>query len=76
MVAIYRFKLYSPQADDMILSQRWGTLEAIQKIAGIPIQGTAVEVDPTAIVNASPDMQGLTERGFDPRPQVHGGDGG
>ncbi len=73
---IYRFKLYNLHDDEFVLSQRWGTKEAIQKISGVAIEGTGVEVEETVILNPQPDMQGLTEKGFDPRPREHGGDGG
>jgi len=75
-VTIYRFKMYSPREDEFILSKRWGTIEAIQKIGGVAIEGTAVEADRSVIVAPAPDMPGLTEKGFDPRPREHGGDGG
>ncbi len=75
-VTIYRFKVYNPQDDEFVLSQRWGTIQAIQKISGVAIEGTAVDVDETVMLNPQPDMQGLSERGFDPRPDKHGSDGG
>jgi len=76
MVTIYRFKVYCPHDDAYILSQRWGTKEAIDKVRGLAIDGTGVEADDKVVLNPMPDMMGLTAKGFDPSPREHGGDGG
>lgn len=63
-VTIYQVKVYDPQNDEMRKSRRWGTREAIEKIAhGKVLDDTATEVDESAIAS---DIPGLTERDFNP----------
>ncbi len=60
-VTIYRFDIYDIRADERIRSRRWGTLEGIARVGGVPIRATAAEVDESVLV-----IEGLTERDFDP----------
>lgn len=63
-VTIFQFELYIPQNDEIRKSRRWGTREAIEKIAlGKVLEDTATEVDESAIAS---DIHGLTERDFNP----------
>lgn len=63
-ITIHQFKVYDPQNDQMKKSRRWGTREAIEKIAhGKVLDDTATEVDESAVAS---DIPGLTERDFNP----------
>lgn len=63
-VIIYQFRVYDPTNDEMTKSRRWGTREAIEKIAhGQVLDDTTTEVDESAIAS---DIPGLTERDFNP----------
>ncbi len=63
-VTIYQFEIYDVQNDGMIKSRRWGSREAIEKIAhGKVLENTAIDVDESAIAS---DIHGLTERDFNP----------
>jgi hypothetical protein len=62
-VTIYRFRRYDIQVGTMVLSPRWGTLEAIKAVRGTAMVDTAIEVD-SAIVDT--DEPGMTTRGYHP----------
>jgi len=65
-VTIYRFRKYNIGSDGYDVSRRWGTREAIEHVCGEVLEDTAVEVDEAAVAT---DIEGLTVRGFDPRPR-------
>jgi hypothetical protein len=61
-VTVYHFKVYDVGSDQMQLSRRWATREAIERIrVGVLIESTAVEVDASVI-----NDEGMTELDFDP----------
>jgi hypothetical protein len=62
-VTIYQFAAYDISTDQMQRSRRWGTRSAIERIGGEVLEETATEVD---IGVVSSEIQGLSERGFDP----------
>ena len=62
-VTIYQFTIYDVMSDTMILSKRWGTLEAIKKACGNPLLETAMEINR---VDLNSDIDDFTVKGFDP----------
>jgi hypothetical protein len=63
-VAVYQFEIYDVQHDEMKRSRRWGTREAIERIAhGIVLEDSATEVDQFEVDS---DIPGLTEKDFIP----------
>jgi hypothetical protein len=66
-VKIYQFTKYSIQSDGNEKSRRWGTREAIERLGGKVIEDTEIEVDASAVAS---DIEGLTERNFNPRPRT------
>lgn len=67
MVKIYRFTMYDISTDQTRISRRWGTREGIEAIGGAILEDTGIEVGDA---DATSDMPGLTEIGFDPRPRT------
>jgi hypothetical protein len=68
-VTIYRFKTYNVATDEIKVSTRWATPEAILRIAhGEIIESTALEVDASILGS---DIEGMTVRDWmPPRPAV------
>jgi hypothetical protein len=63
-VTVFRFRLYDPTYDTMVLSSRWGTRAAIERYdRSLVIDGTAAEVDAGCVKT---DLPGFTVSGFDP----------
>ena len=63
-ITIYQFQVYSVINDNLQKSRRWGTRDAIERIAGGEIlEDTATEVDESAIAS---DITGLTIIDFNP----------
>jgi hypothetical protein len=70
-VTIFRFKMYDSHNDEMVLSKRWGTREAIEHYpGGLVLVDTAVEVDGGCVKS---DLQGFTVPGFDPHRLLRDG---
>jgi hypothetical protein len=67
-VTVYRFRKYNISSDGYELSRRWATPEAIKRACGEVLEDTAIEVDEAAV--ATTDIEGMTARGFDPRPRT------
>jgi len=69
-VKVYQFSVYDGWNDELRLSSRWATREAIERIrAGIIQEHTG-----TLINQARLDENGMTERGFEP-PKSDVGEG-
>jgi hypothetical protein len=68
-ITIYRFKSYNSATDEIKVSTRWATAEAILRIAhGEIIESTALEVDASVVRS---DIEGMTVRDWmPPRPAV------
>jgi hypothetical protein len=68
-VTIYRFRTYNVATDEIKVSTRWATPEAILRIAhGEIIESTALEVDSTVLES---DIEGMTVRDWmPPKPAV------
>ena len=64
-VTVYRFKVYDITTDESRLSHRWGTRDGIKRAKGEPLEETATDIDAAAV---GQEVEGLTARGFDPRP--------
>ena len=63
-VTIYQFEVYDAQKEEMRKSSRWGTREAIEKIAhGVVLEDSATEIDGFEVDS---DIPGLTDRNFIP----------
>lgn len=64
-VIIYRFEAWDAEHDEMRVSRRWGTREAIEGIAhGRVLEDTAREADASVVMSDIPG--GFTERDFNP----------
>jgi hypothetical protein len=64
-VTVYRFKVFSPNDREGMLSPRYATLDAIRKIRGAkPVFEQYVEIDSTRL---DPAMPGMTPRNFTPQ---------
>ena len=68
-VTVHRLRTYDIVSDSSRTSRRYGTLEAIKIWRGEPVEGSAVEVDASAVETDEP---GMTAIGFDPRAFVRG----
>ena len=68
MTTVYQFQSYDITSDRIIVSKRWGTVEAIEHVCGEQI-GKGVDVD-DALVGA--EIAGRTAIGFDPFPRETG----
>ena len=68
-ITVYRFRMYDIRADNWTVSKRMGTRDAIDAVRGSVLEDTAVDVDEEAIDS---DIPGLTETGFNPKPQRKG----
>ena len=67
-VTIYRFDVYEISSDSVRRSRRWGTRDAIERIAcGRVVEETALEVDESVIES---DIPGFTVIDFNPKPRV------
>jgi hypothetical protein len=62
-VTVYRFRDYDATVGAMVLSPRWGTLDAIKAVHGSAILTTAKEVDAWAVDTEAP---GMTVRFYKP----------
>jgi hypothetical protein len=62
-VTVYGWRTYDIVSDSARTSRRYGALEAIKSWRGEPIEGSAVEVDASAVETDEP---GMTAIGFDP----------
>ena len=62
-VIVYQFTSYDLSTGRTWSPDRWGTLEGIKKTGGAPLLVTATEVDNSCV---GVEIEGLTERGFDP----------
>jgi hypothetical protein len=71
-VTVYRWRIYDIVCDGSRTSRRHGTLEAMKRCHGEPIEGSAVEVDTSAVETDEP---GLTAIGFDPHAFTRGSKG-
>ena len=63
-ITVYPFTIYDATNDEMRQSRRWATRERIEWLGGEILEVTATEVD-TSVVGT--EIEGMTERGFDPR---------
>jgi hypothetical protein len=62
-VDLFRFEAYDINADKMVASKRWGTLEGISRVNGIPIMTSRHTVDELGVEF---ELQGLTRAGYIP----------
>jgi hypothetical protein len=70
-VTIFRFRMYDRHNEEMVLSKRWGTREAIEHYAGaLVLEDTAAEVDAGCVKS---DLAGFTVPGFDPHRLLRDG---
>jgi hypothetical protein len=70
IVTICQFEVYRIDSDEVVKSRRCGTRNAIIEIAHGRVQeDTAREVDESIVAS---DIQGLTERNFDPDARALG----
>jgi len=69
MTAIYRFTMYDILTDTKRESRRWGTRESIDRIGAAIIEDSVVNVD-EAILGS--EIDGMTDRGFDPKRKSRG----
>jgi len=60
-VKVYRFKKYDITTDQMQMSRRMATPEAIDRIGGEIIKSECLEVTPE---NVGGEYEGMTDRGF------------
>jgi hypothetical protein len=68
-VTVYRFRDYDIATDEMKISRRWGTREAIQSIGAEVLEETCTEVNESVLKS---DIAGFTDRGFDPHASAPG----
>ena len=69
MTPVYRWKKYNISTDTEETSRRLGTLAAIQRAGGTPIDETLIMVDEALLGREIP---GMTDRDFDPN-RTYGG---
>ncbi|WP_293781272.1 hypothetical protein [uncultured Oxalicibacterium sp.] len=62
-VQVYRFQMYDPSTDQMVISKRWGTRVAIERIGGQLIQKDAAQIP---YDHLSKEIDGLTDIGYVP----------
>lgn len=62
-VKIFPFSKFDISTDEIKVSTRWGTEEAIARIGGIK-RGMGMTVDESVILS---DIEGLTARNFNPK---------
>lgn len=62
MATVYRFRTWEIATDTFRTSQRWATMEAIERAGGEPITN-GVEIDDNYLGH---EVDGMTARGFDP----------
>lgn len=63
-VKIYQWTRYCITTDEIQLSRRWGTREAIERRGGAVVEETGVEVDASVLGR---EHEGLTDLDYDPR---------
>jgi CRISPR/Cas system-associated endoribonuclease Cas2 len=66
-VTVYQFTKYDISVDGNRKSRRWATREAIERVGGNVFENTATEVDHSVL---SKEIDGMTERNFDPHPRT------
>ena len=67
---VYRFAIYDIARDDMVVSARMATREAIAMVGGIILEDTGCLVAPGDLDR---DIPGMTDRGFTPPASSAGG---
>jgi hypothetical protein len=68
-VTVHLFRAYDIHTDQFIVSKRMATLEAIARVNGEPIEGTAVAIE---VSDLDPGISGMTPRGYEPRSEPLG----
>jgi hypothetical protein len=61
--AVHKFQKYSIETDELKMSRRYGTREAIKKVGGEVIEGSEIEIDASQL---DQEMDGFTARNFSP----------
>jgi hypothetical protein len=69
MTVVFRFQTWDVSNDCYKLSRRLATREAIARIGGEPL-GEGINIDASLL---GTEIQGMTDRDFDPRPRSNAG---
>jgi hypothetical protein len=65
-VTVYKVQLYDVATDHPMISRRMATREGAEKMGGVILEDTAMEIDASQLESG----EGWTPRDFNPRPHL------